>query len=86
MTSTPVGSEPESGEDADAGAELPDRARVVIVGGGIGHSVKKTIALGYLPVERLGESSYAIAAFGEEHAAQRLTASPYDPDRARILC
>jgi hypothetical protein len=46
MTSTPVGSEPESGEDADAGAELPDRARVVIVGGGIGHSVKKTIALG----------------------------------------
>jgi 4-methylaminobutanoate oxidase (formaldehyde-forming) len=58
----------------------------IVTSGGIGHSVKKTIALGYLPVERLEESSYAIAAFGEEHAAQRLTASPYDPDRARILC
>ena len=58
----------------------------IVTSGGIGHTVGKTIAMGYLPTERAGETDFKIAAFGVEYSATRSDACAYDPLRARILC
>ncbi len=58
----------------------------VVSSGGYGHTVRKTIALGYLPASEAGHSrGYAIESFGEIFAAELRNEVPYDPGRRRIL-
>ena len=58
----------------------------IVTSGGIGHTVGKTIAMGYLPTERAKDTDYTIAAFGVEYPATRSETCAYDPGRERILC
>ena len=58
----------------------------IVTSGGIGHSVGKTIAMGYLPPERVDDEDFKIAAFGVEYPATLSDTCAYDPERARILC
>ena len=57
----------------------------IVTSGGYGHSVNKTIAMGYLKPEHIVDSPYSISAFSEEHVAQRHDECLYDPKRLRIL-
>ena len=65
---------------------LGDEVLGIVTSGGIGHTVGKTITMGYLPTEKAKESNYAIAAFGVEYPATRSDSCAYDPERERILC
>lgn len=57
----------------------------VVSSGGYGHTVRKTIAMGYLPVDEAGyHQGYTVESLGETFAAVRLDRVPYDPERARI--
>jgi glycine cleavage system aminomethyltransferase T/glycine/D-amino acid oxidase-like deaminating enzyme len=51
---------------------------------GYGHSVGKTIAFGYLPVEASKQTSFEIEAFGKIYPAQRVPRCLYDPQMARL--
>jgi 4-methylaminobutanoate oxidase (formaldehyde-forming) len=52
--------------------------------GGFGHTIAKTIALGYLPAELAGEHAFEIEAFGRRHAATRGPRCLYDPKMERL--
>jgi len=56
----------------------------VVSSGGYGHTVKKTIALGYLPASESREGGYSIEHFQERIAATRHAKALYDPGRERI--
>ncbi len=69
------------------GETISCRGKVVgvVSSGGYGHTVKKTIALGYLPVEEADhKDGYAIEVYREAIPATRLAKAPYDPERKRI--
>ncbi len=51
---------------------------------GYGHSVGKTIAFGYLPVDASKRTSFEIEAFGKIYPAQRVPRCLYDPQMARL--
>jgi 4-methylaminobutanoate oxidase (formaldehyde-forming) len=51
---------------------------------GFGHTIGKTIALGYLPVELGEEAEFDIEAFGKVHAARRGPRCLYDPKMERL--
>ncbi len=51
---------------------------------GFGHTLGKTIAFGYLPVELLRQSDFEIEAFGNRYAAERGQRSLYDPKMKRL--
>ena len=54
--------------------------------GGYGHTVGKTIALGYLPASEADhQEGFAIEVFGEAIPATRFMKALYDPDRSRIF-
>jgi glycine cleavage system aminomethyltransferase T/glycine/D-amino acid oxidase-like deaminating enzyme len=51
---------------------------------GYGHTMAKTIALGYLPVEMAGEKIFDIEAFGKLHRANRGPRCLYDSKNLRL--
>mgnify|MGYP000957128236 FL=1 len=51
---------------------------------GYGHTLGKTIAFGYVPVEVVGETAFTIEAFGKAYAATRGPRCLYDPKGARL--
>jgi 4-methylaminobutanoate oxidase (formaldehyde-forming) len=58
----------------------------VVSSGGFGHTVKKTIAMGYLSAEGAkAVDGFAIEVFGESFPATRLAKAPYDPERRKIF-
>jgi 4-methylaminobutanoate oxidase (formaldehyde-forming) len=50
-----------------------------------GHTVGKSIAFGYVPIEAAGHADYEIEAFCERVPARRHERPLYDPERTRIL-
>ena len=70
------------------GETITCRGKVVgvVSSGGFGHTVGKTIAMGYLSAEDSQVANgYAVEVFGESFPATRLTKAPYDPERRRIF-
>ena len=70
------------------GETITRRGKVVgsVSSGGYGHTVGKTIALGYLPASETDHpDGFAIEVFGETIPATRLTKALYDPERRRIF-
>ena len=58
----------------------------MVSSGGFGHTVGKTIAMGYLSAEDSQVANdYAVEVFGESFPATRLAKAPYDPERQRIF-
>jgi len=58
----------------------------VVSSGGYGHTVGKTIAMGYLSAEDARASEgFSVEVFGESFPAKRLMKAPYDPERKRII-
>lgn len=51
---------------------------------GYGHHLGKTIAMGYLPVDLIGDTGYEIEAFGRTHAVERGPRCLYDPRMERL--
>ena len=51
---------------------------------GYGHSVAKTIAFGYLPVDAAKQTHFEIEAFGKSYPAQRVPRCLHDPQMARL--
>ena len=52
--------------------------------GNFGHSVGKSIALGYLPADAAEKTDFEIEAFGKRYAARRHDACLYDPNMERL--
>ncbi|MCX5822011.1 MAG: hypothetical protein NTY86_00480 [Deltaproteobacteria bacterium] len=70
------------------GETITRREKVVgaVSSGGYGHTVGKTIALGYLPASEADhQDGFAIEVFGDAIPATRLMKAPYDPERSRIF-
>ena len=70
------------------GETITCRGKVVgvVSSGGFGHTVGKTIAMGYLSAEDSQTADgYAVEVFGESFPATRLAKAPYDPERRRIF-
>jgi sarcosine dehydrogenase len=70
------------------GETITCRGRVVgvVSSGGYGHTVGRTIALGYLSASDAKEADgYAIEIFGDSFPATRLAGAAYDPERKRIF-
>ncbi len=51
---------------------------------GYGHTLKKTIAFGYLPIEAAGEKEFIIEAFGKSYNAARSARCLYDAKMERL--
>ncbi|MGH6802103.1 MAG: glycine cleavage T C-terminal barrel domain-containing protein, partial [Methyloceanibacter sp.] len=51
---------------------------------GYGHTLSKTIAFGYLPIELAAAVDFEIEAFGTRHKARRGPRCLYDPGMARL--
>jgi glycine cleavage system aminomethyltransferase T len=51
---------------------------------GYGHTLRKTIAFGYLPAALAGETSFSIEAFGQGYPATRGPRCLYDPKMERL--
>jgi glycine cleavage system aminomethyltransferase T len=56
-----------------------------VTSGGFGHSIGKSIAYGYVPVELAKAKGFEVESFGVRHAAGLGERAPYDPQRRRIL-
>ena len=54
--------------------------------GNFGYSVGKSLVLGYLPAEVLGQNVFEVEAFGQRSKAFRIAGAAYDPERMKILC
>ncbi len=54
--------------------------------GNFSYSTRKSLVLGYLPIEALDNSEFMVEAFGQRSKAVIVKAAIYDPDRKRILC
>ena len=70
------------------GETIACRGKVVgaVSSGGYGHTVGKTIALGYLSAaDADAPDGFAIEVYGESIPAIRLSRPPYDPGRSRIF-
>lgn len=62
------------------------RAVGVVTSGGFGHTVGKTIAMGYLSIEdSQATEGFAVEVFGEAFPATLVTKACYDPERLRIF-
>ena len=57
----------------------------ITTSGNYGHTVGKSIAFGYLPVDETANQNFEIDCFGEPVPATRCDTVPYDPQRRRIL-
>ena len=70
------------------GETITCRGRVVgvVTSGGFGHTVGKTIAMGYLSTEDTqATEGFAVEVFGETFPATLVTKACYDPERLRIF-
>ena len=70
------------------GETITCRGKVVgvVSSGGYGHTVRKTIALGYLSASDAKDTDgFAIEAYREAIPATRLLKAPYDPERGKIF-
>jgi 4-methylaminobutanoate oxidase (formaldehyde-forming) len=67
------------------GEAILHEGRVIetVTSGGYGHTVGKSIAYGFVPVNLDGQ--FEIESFGRRHGALRSERAPYDPDRRRIV-
>ena len=64
---------------------LKDGATVSLAASaGYGHTVGKTIILGYLPTDIAGETEFELELFGERHAIRRVEGPLYDPANERL--
>lgn len=54
--------------------------------GNFGYSVGQSLVLGYLPVDGLEATDFAVEAFGQHSSASLLRGAAYDPGRKKILC
>ncbi|HET9388708.1 MAG TPA: FAD-dependent oxidoreductase [Steroidobacteraceae bacterium] len=75
--------------DADAIGDEPiwhaDKVVGWVTSGAYGHSVQRSLALGYIPARVAGETSgFEIEILGERRKAQRLTAPAFDPEGTRM--
>jgi dimethylglycine dehydrogenase len=75
--------------DADAIGDEPiwHEGRVVgwVTSGAYGHSVQRSLALGYIPAELAGANSgFEIEIIGERRKAERLAAPPFDASGSRM--
>jgi 4-methylaminobutanoate oxidase (formaldehyde-forming) len=53
--------------------------------GGYGYTVEKTIAYGYIPIDKSKDARFEIEVLGRRIGATRQDRAPYDPERTRIL-
>lgn len=58
----------------------------VLTSGGYGHTIKKTIAYGYIPTSEAQSTDFTIEVLGQSIPATRHDGPLYDPDRKKILC
>ena len=56
-----------------------------VTSGGFGHTVGKSIAYGFVPLEILKKPNFQIESFGKRHVAVLSERAPYDPERRRIV-
>ena len=56
----------------------------LVTSAGYGHTIGKTILMGYLPAEVAAQEAFEIEAFCVRHAARRVDGPLYDPDGARL--
>jgi dimethylglycine dehydrogenase len=75
--------------DADALGDEPiwhaDKVVGWVTSGAYGHSVGKSLALGYVPAGLAGEADgFEVELIGERRKAQRLAGAAYDPDGKRM--
>ena len=52
--------------------------------GDFGHSIGRSLVLGYVPREYFGQNTFEIEAFGERSAATRVEGCIYDPRHERV--
>jgi dimethylglycine dehydrogenase len=76
-------------DDADVTGDEPIWHGSDVVGwvtsGGFAHTVGKSVALGYVPVELAGaDEGFAVEVVGARRAAERLDACLFDPGGARM--
>jgi 4-methylaminobutanoate oxidase (formaldehyde-forming) len=57
----------------------------ITTSGNFGHTLGKSIAFGYLPIDDAGHDTYEIECFGEPVGAVRSPGVPFDPKRQRIF-
>ena len=57
----------------------------ITTSGNFGHTLGKSIALGYLPIDDAEHETYEIECFGEPTGAVREAGVPFDPERKRIF-
>ncbi len=62
------------------------RAVAQSTSGNFGYAVGKSLVLGYLPVEYLGQNEFVVEAFGKRSSASVIRGAAYDPNREKILC
>ena len=55
-----------------------------VTSGGYGHTIGKSIAYGYVPVELAKGTGFEIETFGQRYPAQISLRAPYDPERRKI--
>jgi 4-methylaminobutanoate oxidase (formaldehyde-forming) len=55
-----------------------------VTSAGFGHTLRKTVAFGYLPASIAGETEFEISAFGRSYAARRGPRTLYDPKGERL--
>jgi len=55
-----------------------------VTSGGFGHTVGKSIAYGFVPVELARGKAFEIESFGVRHAARISERTPYDPERKKV--
>jgi len=75
--------------DADAIGDEPiyygDQVIGWVTSGGYGHSVEKSIALGYVDAEYADQTAgFAVEIIGERRSAERFAKAPFDPIGARM--
>ncbi len=69
------------------GEAILHEGRVIetVTSGGYGHTIGKSIAYGFVPVNLFNAKGFEIESFGVRHAAARSERAPYDPERRSIL-
>jgi 4-methylaminobutanoate oxidase (formaldehyde-forming) len=56
-----------------------------VTSGGYGHTIGKSIAYGYIPLNLFNEKQFEVESFGVRRVAVRSERVPYDPERKRVL-
>jgi len=69
------------------GEAILHEGRVIetVTSGGFGHTIGKSIAYGFVPMELAKAKGFEIESFGVRHAARISERAPYDPERRKIV-